>query len=439
MTRTVALHPAIIVLGFLFATVCFAAEEEQTSEDWQRRLEMLRAVPYVGYAPTADEESLRGVVFHDPDRAWQGYNFYSTWATGEAFLIDMDGATVHRWNFRPDRRINFDYTFLLAGGDLLVIHEYVELKRIDRDSRVLWRQSMKAHHDALLLPDGTLWVIVRSLKNHRGRRVWFDELVHLSREGEELERWSTFERLDRLRQALDPRSFLDTALDSLFPEDRDRQTGDSAEKSSIEESDRVRDSFRIRSLADADRRELDYFHLNTVGLLPETPLGASDDRFRAGNLLICLRNVNQIAVLDPQTGEIRWAWGEGELEWPHHPTMLDEGRILLFDNGVRRGFSRVVEMDPRSGEIVWQYQADPPESFYSRGRGSAQRLSNGNTLICESDRGRVFEITPQGETVWAWWNPLLKEDHHGTVYRMIRWPEEAIKPLLEERSFDETR
>jgi hypothetical protein len=424
-------------------------EEPQQPEDWQRRLEMLRSVPYLGYARTADEDSLRGVVFHDPERAWAGYNFYSTWATGEAFLIDMDGTAVHRWTFWPEQRKNPDYAFLLPEGDLLVIHEYAQLKRIDWDSRILWQKTMRAHHDARLAPDGTLWVIVRSLKTYRGHRVWFDDLVHLDRQGEELNRWSTFGHLEALRRSLDTRSFLDTALDSLSAGTVNRPADSTPGKASdaeadrneqvppVMENDRSPKSSRTR-LPAGERRELDYFHVNTVTLLPETPLGRTDDRFRAGYLLICLRNVNQIAVLDPESGRIVWAWGEGQLEWPHHPTMLADGRILLFDNGVRRGFSRVVEMDPVSKKIVWQYRADPPEEFYSYGRGSAQRLPNRNTLICESDRGRVFEVTPGGETVWTWWNPLMKGGRHGTVYRMIRRPAGAIEPLLNDRSADES-
>ena len=434
------------------AVLSAAAEEEQERpEDWQRRLEMLRSVPYLGYAQTADEDSLQGVVFHDPDRSWQGYNFYSTWATGEAFLIDMDGTPVHRWTFWPQRRINPDYAFLLADGDLLIIHEYAELKRIGWDSQVLWQKAIRAHHDVLPAPDGTLWVIARTLKAYRDRRVWFDDLVHLDRQGQELERWSTFEHLEALRRALDTRSFLDTVLDSISSGTPGRPAVGSPDTSSAAGGERYngelpnaptghsRDSAGVRSLAGSRPRELDYFHINTVGLLPDTPLGRSDDRFEAGNLLLCLRNVNQIAVLDPETGRIRWAWGEGEVEWPHHPTMLADGRILLFDNGVRRGFSRVVELDPRSGEIVWEYRAEPAETFYSYGRGSAQRLDNGNTLICESDRGRVFEVTPRGETVWTWWNPLMKGNRHGTVYRMIRWPAEVVDPLLTGKHSGEPR
>jgi hypothetical protein len=391
--------------------------EENTSlqpEDWQRRLEMLRSVPYLGYAQTAADDSLRGVTFHDPDRTWRGYNFYSTWATGEAFFVDMDGAVVHRWTFWPERRINPDYAFMLADGGLLLIHEYAQLKRLNWSSEILWQRDIPAHHEAVWAPDGTIWTITRSLRSYRDHQVWFDDLVHLSSRGEDLGRWSTYEQLDRLRRTLDTSSFLDTYLDHLPAMD----TTERKETSQVTTSARSRHG------------DLDYFHLNAISPLPDTPLGNEDDRFRAGNLLICLRNVNQIAVLDWQSGDILWSWGEGRLEWPHHPTLLDNGHILLFDNGVRRGSSRVVEMDPRSGEIVWQYRANPPEAFYSYGRGSAQRLPNGNTLICESDKGCVFEITPQGERVWVWWNPLMKRDRHGTVYRMIRWPVEVVEPLL---------
>jgi len=175
----------------------------------------------------------------------------------------------------------------------------------------------------------------------------------------------------------------------------------------------------------------DYFHLNTITVLPATPLGERDRRFQEGNLLVCFRSVNQIAVLEKGTYHILWAWGQAELEWPHHPTLLPNGHILIFDNGVKRQRSRVLEMDPLTAEIVWQYAPPPPEVFYSYTRGSAQRLDNANTLICESDKGRAFEVTPQGEIVWIWLNPETVGDVRKTVYRMIRHPEAVIEALLE--------
>jgi hypothetical protein len=174
----------------------------------------------------------------------------------------------------------------------------------------------------------------------------------------------------------------------------------------------------------------DYFHMNTTTLIPDTPVGRKDSRFGEGNLLVCFRNVNQIAVLEKDTKEILWVWGEGELELPHHPTVLENGNILVFDNGAIRGYTRIIELDPLTEEIVWEYTGDPPETFFSSTRGSAQRLPNGNTLICESNDGRVFEITSDGEIVWEWYNPQLAGERRVQIYRMLRYSPEMVEPLL---------
>jgi hypothetical protein len=179
-------------------------------------------------------------------------------------------------------------------------------------------------------------------------------------------------------------------------------------------------------------KKVDYFHLNTVSLLPANELGENDPRFRQGNLLVCFRNVNQIAVLEKSTYRVLWAWGEGQLDWPHHPTMLENGHILIFDNGNERGYSRIVQLDPITENIVWEYKAEPPEDFFTFGAGSAQRLPNGNTLICESNSGRVFEVTEGGEAVWIWLNPATLRNRRMTVYRMMRLFPGEVDRLLGE-------
>jgi hypothetical protein len=79
-------------------------------------------------------------------------------------------------------------------------------------------------------------------------------------------------------------------------------------------------------------------------------------------------------------------------------------------------------VDPQKDEIVWTYSDDPPDHFFSYNRGSSQRLPNGNTLITESDRGRVFEVTPEGTVVWEFFNPEtnLDKDLRAAIYRMMR-------------------
>jgi len=91
--------------------------------------------------------------------------------------------------------------------------------------------------------------------------------------------------------------------------------------------------------------------------------------------------------------------------------MLDNGNILVFDNGMHRKFaskdySRAVEINPSTGESVWEYKDEPVSDFYSSFISGCQRLPNGNTLICEGQTGRIFEVTTEGEIVWEFYNPF---------------------------------
>ncbi len=176
---------------------------------------------------------------------------------------------------------------------------------------------------------------------------------------------------------------------------------------------------------------LDLVHANSVEFLRRPDLAAEHPLYALGNLLISTRHQDRVLVMNWESGELVWSWGEGELLGPHDATVLDGGNLLIFDNGLGRGWSRVLELDPRRGEVVWQYQAPEPTDFYTASRGSSQRLPNGNTLIAESDRGRAFEVTPEGEVVWSWINP--DRDERGrvtTVVRMKRLPLEYVEPHL---------
>jgi hypothetical protein len=100
------------------------------------------------------------------------------------------------------------------------------------------------------------------------------------------------------------------------------------------------------------------------------------------------------------------------------------GNILYFNNGVGRPegrYSSVEEIDPPvSGngnylftpglsygpdEPEWIYVNDNPTDFFSGGQSGAQRLPNGNTLICEADDGKFFEISQNENIIWGYTNP----------------------------------
>jgi hypothetical protein len=411
-----AMRIGLILLASIFLSVSTGAlANKQNSEkpaDWRKRLEMLRSVPYVDISETVGEEEVSGVTLYDPEKAYSGYNLYSSLSSGEVFLLDMEGRVVHRWTY-PRLRGNFSrHAVMLETGDLIVV-KLMGLLRINWDSELIWRRTLAVHHDVAPAPDGSFYVIVQEAKTHRDLSVFFDTLVHMTADGEEINKWSTYDHLDDIMSALDTRSFLDTVLDDVLAE----QTKEHEE---LEEANNEIVGYYKR----------DYFHMNTVNLLPATPLGRKDSRFQSDNLLVCFRNVNQIAILEKGTYRVLWAWGEGQLEWPHQPTMLQNGHILIFDNGIKRKYSRVVELNPVTEAIIWEYKAEIPEDFYSYDRGSAQRLPNGNTLICESNKGQVFEVTVDGEMVWKWLSPMVGEKNRETVYRMTRLPEKQVDRLL---------
>ena len=104
--------------------------------------------------------------------------------------------------------------------------------------------------------------------------------------------------------------------------------------------------------------------------------------------------------------------GTEQLAHQHCPTMLDNGNILVFDNGMHPkgfafSFSKVLEVNPKTNEVVWQYGGrEVMTQFYSSTLGSCQRLPDGNTLICEGITGRIFEVNPSSELVLEFANNL---------------------------------
>jgi hypothetical protein len=135
-----------------------------------------------------------------------------------------------------------------------------------------------------------------------------------------------------------------------------------------------------------------------------------------GQLLLSFREVGNgvVALLDPQQQKIVWAT-RGPWHAQHDVDLLPNGDLLLFDNLGHfgpGGKSRVIEFDPATNAIPWAYAGDAQHEFESLIRGSQERLPNGNTLITESQGGRLFEVTQQGETVWEFVTPVRDRKTH---------------------------
>jgi hypothetical protein len=167
-----------------------------------------------------------------------------------------------------------------------------------------------------------------------------------------------------------------------------------------------------------DSTDIDILHVNHVEVFDGTRSSVSP-LFRRGNVLISIKHMNAVAIIDGVTRETGWLWGPSNVSLQHHPTLLENGNILLFDNGLSE--SRVVEVEVPSGRIAWTYENGV--DFYSYWGGSSQRLANGNTLITDTAHGRVFEVTQKGRIVWEFANPIVN-DQDGTrlnVWRMTRF------------------
>ena len=108
----------------------------------------------------------------------------------------------------------------------------------------------------------------------------------------------------------------------------------------------------------------------------------------------------------------------------------------------------MTEFNPVTMQVVWEYYGRAigyAEShslahyFFSPAISNAQRLPNGNTLITEGDGGRVFEVTPDCETVWEFINPdyswpgldssIKNPRMTNMVYRAYRIPYEYVPQL----------
>ena len=371
----------------------------------------LRALPYAGgVAEEEDDASADGVTINEGDQPSPGYTLYTIQPLSRADLIDNNGQVVHSWNYSPSDR--WERAELLPNGDLLVVgvdeNEFARGQGIPDDARyvlrytwsgeLLWKKQLKAHHDIEFTPAGDLLVLTLNVRSvpqiHPKIGIRDDQLTLLNSDGTVKAEYSLLDAIE--------------ANPTVFPLDP------------------------VRPSTKCGVTSIDLFHSNSAEWMRNAQLATSNPIYDLNNVLVCSRHQNRIAIFDWDDKQVVWSWGRDELMGPHDAQVLENGNILVFDNGLGRGWSRVIELDPTSGKIVWQYKADPPDAFFSSHKGSAQRLPNGNTLISESARGRIFEITSDGEIVWEFFCPHRTPDgERATIVRAIRHAPEVIEPLLQ--------
>ncbi len=160
----------------------------------------------------------------------------------------------------------------------------------------------------------------------------------------------------------------------------------------------------------------DPFHPNDVEVLsPE--LATVFPMFETGDLLISLRSINLVAVIDGEDYDLKWHM-IGPWHRQHDPDFLANGSISVYNNNMGLGYSQIVAAYPGSGKYVVLVDGTADFTFYSWRRGKHQHLNNGNILVTETERGRVFEIDSSGKIVWEYHN-IYDDTRNGVVSKAM--------------------
>jgi hypothetical protein len=413
-----------------------------------------------------------GVTVYDADKAWSGYTVFPS-AKG-ALLIDMNGYEVQLWaglEGYPNKILPGGFVFGSSGkrNAKYGYMDQVDLLQLDWDGNIVWKFNhneyitdqdrepafmARQHHDfqregssvGYYAPGSvpktnsgnTLLLVHQDIedKHISEKPLLADRFIEVNWQGEIIWDWCAKDHFDEL-------GFDETAKNMLF---------------------------RNPTIVTTGRG--DWLHTNCISTLgPNKWFDAGDSRFHPDNIIWDARNANILAITDKKNGNIVWRIGPDFDETPalkrlgwiigqHHFHMIPrglpgEGNLLILDNGgwwgygvssetaprgvtgFHRDYSRVIEFNPVTLEIVWEYTAQNAGyadnyRFYSPYIGAAQRLLNGNTLITEGADGRIFEVTPEYETVWEYINPYYFDSPVGKnnmVYRAYRVPYEWIPQL----------
>ena len=361
----------------------------------------------------------------------------------ETFLIDNDFNILHSWHgtngaghtvyLLPDfsvLRSQGDPNGQLGGGGGSGGH----LQRIDENDNVVWdyfisNATQQGHHDIQPMPNGNVLAILWEVRTEaeaiaagRTASITGDLLTTLilelepvgSNDANIVWEWRIW---DHLIQDTDPAK-PNHGVIADHPERIDVNTGNTGGS---------------------------WAHANFIDYDPENDL-----------IVFSARRMEEFYIIDHSTttaeaagssggnhgkgGDILYRWGnpanygrgtttDQVFFGVHGANFIDEGLpgahgVLAFNNGNRDGDaddrSSVVEIQPPrdgSGHFTidpgqpygpaspdWEYEAGI--SFYSLRYGSAFRQPNGNTLICEGVDGLVFEVTPAGDRVWSYLEPI---------------------------------
>lgn len=322
------------------------------------------------------EHHPNGLIHYNPQLSYRGYTLFSADQT-KALLIDMEGRVVHQW----ENALGITNPELLANGNLLMFAapsreaegqrglngQAAACYEMDWEGNVVWQYDDPwIHHDYQRLANGnTLMLKWQSMPKSLVKKVkggyhnkdddpthmLGDMVIEVTPAGEVVREWKSWQHFDPNTETICP----------------------------------------------LDHR-MEWSHGNSISLTPK------------GDWLLSFRRISTIMEVNAKSGKVRWKWGDGTTSHQHDAKYSSDSTITIFDNGVHRksmDYSRAIEIDAKSKEIVWEYADNPPFSFYTIMGGSVDVLPNGNVLICETSKGQFFEVTRDKKVVWEYINPFF--------------------------------
>ena len=405
---------------------------------------------FLFFGLSANGQQTVGLFLND-SLSYNGYTLFAPLSSRTTYLIDNCGELINSWQS--------DYTpgvavYLLENGHLLRTARIASpfnaggtggrIEEYDWNGNLVWAYNYSSddyhqHHDITPMPNGNILVLAwekiseqeaidlgrnPALINFQG--LWPEHIVELKPIGSDSAEivWE-WHAIDHIVQNFDP-TLPNYGNPADHPEKLDLNYG--------------------AGTGGGPGGFADWMHGNSLAYNPDLD-----------QIMLCSRRLHEFYIIDHSTtsaeaagssggnsgrgGDLLYRWGNPEaygrgtvadkaLFGPHNAHWIPEGlsgagHVLVFNNGVDRpsGFiSSVDEIAPPilpdgnyeldagfpygPSNLVWSFTADPPESFYSPNISGAQRLPNGNTLICEGDDGLFFEVTPDGQEVWRYVNPV---------------------------------
>jgi len=382
-----------------------------------------------------------GTILND-SLSLQGYTLFSP--STSTFLIDNCGHIINQWETGSRPGLT---AYLAENGNLIRANAIFgsfngpgfggELQEYNWDGDLIWsfevsNEEFQQHHDIEILPNGHILFIAWEIINEE------ETIANGSRSGEAY--WSpVIYEIEKIGK--DSANFVWEwhVWDHLI------QDFDSTKQNFgvVSEHPELMD---INFNAPQSLSNADWMHLNGVDYDP-----VRDE------IILSARHTNEIYIIDHSTtteeaaghtggargrgGDFLYRWGnqraygmgsnvQQRLFGQHNAEIIPEGfegagNISIFNNGIQRPqgqYSSIEEITPprdADGNYIlndegifdpifpsWQYTAEIKEDFYSTNMGGAKRLENGNTLICESRKGRFFEVTSDGNIVWDYENPI---------------------------------